>query len=407
MNVLHFDTFDDDLYTQLSSVFNAAGIPLPRSRAALLGGKAGAENVRIEVAVPEELPKPVKSTWPFIASSPSSSSSRSASYNFLEPRRWDMAAPAASPFGPEEHRLESFTHLVRSWNVHSNKSGSYYSTAKSLVTLDSPTSSSAPSAPSVHVLTTSPVTLHNFYDTLDSTLPPTRQSIDFDSELPYYLPTNPAPVLCPLPEQDKLMVFFPSASMFLAMDPRTGKGVYVKLPEPTDEGSEGEEGEGAASSGAGILSSVFGGGKSKRKKTASADWKACEDLVGENKVLLHQEGGQDVCLVEFDNGSGIGCRWLRVDANITSLTCASSKEFYARGDDGSVTKIALGDDSSHGGPLQYSLAKFDGGGTTSCGSGGGGSSSWNFPSAALPPPHLSEFGAARALVSDDTEYATR
>jgi MoxR-like ATPase len=382
MNVLHFDTFDDNLYTQLAAVFNTAGIPLPRSRAALRSGKTGSSNVMIDVAMPFPLPEPVQSKWPFAPSASSKSSPRSSDFHFLEPRRWDMPTPAPVQFAPDEHRIESFTHLVRSWNVHCN-GGSYYSKAKNITALDS----GGGAAPSIHVLTTSPITLHNFYDTINSSngSPPTKQSIDFDSELPYYLPTNPPPVLCPLPKQNRLLAFFPSASMFLTMDPRTGKGVYVKLPEA--EGAGGF--------------SIFGG-KSK-KKQSSNDWRACEDLVDENKVLLYQEGGNDVCLLEFDNQNGVGCRWLNArdeeggeGDGIAMISCANGNEFYARTASGAVRRIELAGEESFGGPLQYDVSghQVEGG-------------SFLHFAGNTPPPHLTEFTGARALVGDDIEYATR
>jgi hypothetical protein len=116
-------------------------------------------------------------------------------------------------------------------------------------------------------------------------------------------------------------------------------------------------------------------------------------------VLLYQKGGSDVCLVEFDAGDGVGCRWLNVGGAIDRLTCASESEIYAHqeGREGVVHKVQLGDEGGHGGELEYAVTE---GHTDEAGSG------FLFASATRPPPHLAEFKDARAVLSSDYEYAT-
>ena len=278
-----------------------------------------------------------------------------------------MVTPTPAPFAPEEHRIESFTHLVRSWGVL--PSNTYYSAAKDMVTLND----------SVHVLTTSPITLHNFYDT-DSN--PTKQTIDFDSELPYYLPTNPPPVLAPLPKQNKLLAFFPSANMFLTMNPKTGKGVYVKLPDPN------------GTLGSSVKQML--GFKSNEKKQSSNDWKACDGWSASNRVLLHQDDGTDVCLLEFDQSGGAGCRWVDLSGSsgIDRLECAGPNELFAYMKCGGVKQVTLSDELSSGGPVSYTITDLD-------------TDSRYHVAGSTPPPHLFEFPNSRALFSDEIEYATR
>ena len=402
-NVLHFDLYDDELYRQLVGVFNRNGIPLHANSK----DGASAKGLKIDIAKPVKLQQPTKAKWSK-ASATSNAETISVSHVPVTTRKLNLTAAITSPFFPTEHRIESFTHLVRSWDANASKSS--YSTAKSLATLGCLSAADSSSNPSIHVLTTNPIAIHNFYNTTSAEASSTRSIIDIESNLPQYLPTQPPPVMCGIDDgkSDKvLVVFFPSASLLLEIEPISGRASYFTLPPVESKASK-------------AMSSFFsGGGKGgkpgkqpsdhQKLKGASGEWTICDDLVASRgRLLLYKRGESDVAMVDLDLRRGVhngdakanSVRWLRLgdDVCIDKITCASPDCFYVNDvDQPTPWRVSLTSESSHGGRSsatinQVPLVKEN------------RLDNFSFASATTSPPHLKLDKTARGILSDTSAY---
>ena len=389
-NVLHFDTFDEEIYKQLVGVFRSNGIPVVESAR---GGGAVA-GIKINLAKAEPLPEPTEMAGLGVGEGNKDGDFiiENIDSMHLDSQVWKLPTPNAVPFHPTENRIEEFSHLVRSWSGK----GARYSKSRGVAVMDG----EGGDCPSIHVLSASPITISSFYGAIPNSPSPTKIVTELEDSVPHYYYEGAGqshPVICALPKSSQLFVFVPSLNAFLTVDPLNGKTRYTNLPP-----SEGMGGGG----GGGF--SLFGGGgggrRGSERRKKGLGWGICEDLLGlDGKILLYEKGGGNVCVVEnVDEGGGgaITARWLSLGdkIEIEKITCSSEKDWWVHEGGGKAWNVRYKNEESFTGPSAARVEMVEADRKQLSG--------FSIVSAPAPPPHLKEDERCRGILSAGSSYVT-
>ena len=286
----------------------------------------------------------------------------------LQSQSWSLPAPTKVSYSVDEGRVDKFTHLVRSWNAGG---GGYYSKSRDVVVGDNDV---------VHVLNTGPVCVNSFSGAIEGGR--TKSTLDIEDNLPYYLPSNGV-------SMDeiggKLVLYFPSGSSVLVIDPETGGCKYTPIPAAHEVG---------------VINGVkgfFGAGGQTRGKKVEGEGRIVKGVGSGDGVLLYQEGGDSICVFEDYSGGGDGtARWVELgeNASIDVVTVGDNAkgEWFVNDKKGGTMNVDF--DASNG---NYNVSKYQ----DRC-----PVDNLQVVSSSVPPEHLKEDPTCRGLVGDNISYAT-
>ncbi|GMH51849.1 hypothetical protein TL16_g01101 [Triparma laevis f. inornata] len=367
-NVLDYDSYDEVVFEKVAEVFRSQGIPVPKAR----GEYLKAEDVNMAISPFQSLREAVETSW---KNKPISTVKSSNAVASLEQRKWNLPDPTVTNFQPDSHRIDQFTHLVRSFD---GKPGGPYSKAVGM-TVNSKNGD-------INVLTTGPVSISTYSNVAKGSSAKTTH--DIEENVPFYLPTQPAPIMKALGTSN--FVFFPGGPMYFQMF-EDGSVRYAAVPD--------------AGSGGGGFSRMFGGQKAPTRLDTGLPWEIV--VCSKDKVLCFQQNGRDVCSLDLKNHE---CSWvelpegedlrgakrragnalIRGRSEIETLSASSNKDAFATLADGTVVKIQ---DAG-------SATKMEVRGVPE------GMKGMRVLSAEHPPAHLAHDPSCRLIAGDDMAYAT-
>ncbi|GMI06283.1 hypothetical protein TrLO_g11996 [Triparma laevis f. longispina] len=349
-NVLDYDSYDEVVFEKVAEVFRSQGIPVPKAR----GEYLKAEDVNMAISPFQSLREAVETSW---KNKPISTVKSSNAVASLEQRKWNLPDPTVTNFQPDSHRIDQFTHLVRSFD---GKPGGPYSKAVGM-TVNSKNGD-------INVLTTGPVSISTYSNVAKGSSAKTTH--DIEENVPFYLPTQPAPIMKALGTSN--FVFFPGGPMYFQMF-EDGSVRYAAVPD--------------AGSGGGGFSRMFGGQKAPTRLDTGLPWEIV--VCSKDKVLCFQQNGRDVCSLDLKNHE---CSWVELPegSEIETLSASSNKDAFATLADGTVVKIQ---DAG-------SATKMEVRGVPE------GMKGMRVLSAEHPPAHLAHDPSCRLIAGDDMAYAT-
>ena len=309
------------------------------------------EDVNMQISPFKPLPSPTEKSW---TSKPISTTSPTNSISSLESRVWNLPSPTTTKFQPSSHRIDNFSHLTRSFSV--DPVGAYGAAVGMIA-----------HSGRVDVLTTGPISVSTYTNVTGGESE--RIAYEVEDNVPFYLPTNPRPVMGGV--GGTKFVFFPGGPFFCRLF-EDGRLEYGAVPEPDERGG---------------FAGMFSKQKGKQREDSGESWRVT--ACGEDKVACYQEKSGDVCCLDLKASE---CCWVELPegSEIERVSASGRDDLFATLVDGTVVRI-----QEKGSKTKTEVRNVP-----------EGMKGMQVLSSEYPPAHLSHDPSCRLLAGDEMAYAT-